>query len=1259
MTATPGAADAAHVPSQNGRPGQTDQNRLEESLVETLIEDVVEALTDRRGGDHPHPWSPEQRVRIGYLGFTVTPPTPADGVAPDGEGTGADSDNPGPTSVPAVPPRTIDNTSLIGLDFVVALSDGPLTLTCDVGYSLYQQLWPEYSSVQADAAAMLRAAGEHVDAAETTPATVTAQAEDGTTPPAERYEPADDESADGAASRSPIGSDSGRDLVDADGGGDGSVPGGDGDGGGRRRRRGRRPMLRIRPTWRRYDRQVQVTVTIGAGDSDEVIVSSRDLTGGDPLVADTQTAVSDHYNQPEAARKLSGPQTITAREAGSDEATFRAALARRLDANWTPIWPEPELTVIAVPTVDGKLAISVSLVNRTELPERPFQDLALYDAKFEVTIAAGGALEWQRLGFADDDPRYNQIATVPGRGRACVARGDLQLPNRIWTDTLPLFRQVHSKPADVVGADVRFATLAADPVPTLTAIATAMGAFERNWLNPPAYADDPSFFDLLRLQFKNETERFQLGCDLLFGPSADLELARAFRLANAAFARANPSPDARWRLFQLVFIVSQLGGIAARRHPHDARLRQELDAVDVLWFPTGGGKTEAYLGLIATALFFDRLRGKARGTTAQLLFPLRMLSVQQLARMEKVLHHAEAVRGEESIGGDPFTLGYLVGSNNTPNRLMPNARNGWWPGLRRFASWGQDERDRRRLVSACSACGDAAHVGLDADVAAQRLLHVCRSCGHVLAIHASDEEVFRYSSSVIVSTVDKTASFAFNGEYTAFHHGPKYLCPVHGYYTFSKCPVENCPAAHHSTAPPFFDPTPALWIQDELHLVREDLGVFASHYHTLQAELAVGAGNLPSKILAATATIEQYEDQLRQVYGRRPRMFPTGGPTLDGSFYTTVTEDTRRFYLGMLPSGGGTAKVDLAGQLMGLLVRRVHDLTNDPSELITRLAARGITVTVDEALAALFNYELALGYVNSKAHGVHVFDDVQTVSDQLTHAGQDRVLSDYLSGETPIGDLAKVVAAVTSATQTTPSRPERYRALVGTSVVSHGVDLERLNLQVVAGMPPSYASYIQATSRAGRTHVGLVISVFDRFNRRETSVFQSFLTGHEALERMVEPVPVNRFAARAVERTLPGIACCLLWDEAYSDPTAPEEGIMMTRRFKPWWNTVAATLNTTMVDRIRRAYTSPVAGVNPPAAEAKLAVDAETRWDLERQRMQMFGDDWLTNLFTTTAMTSLRDVDAPVEFGGGARAEQVIEHFLGPDVAMPAPAPAP
>ncbi|CAM4043556.1 helicase-related protein [Nocardia ninae] len=1158
----------ATTPGTVGRPihavnaQQDPANRTEEVFVRDVLEGVVEALTDRTGGSHSFPWSPEQHVRVGVLGITIVPPQPRQPAVsvPREEGNGG-------AAAPTVTAPPIENRGVIGLDFVVKGTPATVDLAIDIGYAIYHQLLPVFDDISAEAARRTSGGAKNPQ---------------------------------------------------------------------------RRPTVPLNPTWRRDERRVTLTLSVPVTGDEHTVISSE-LAGGCPLAADAATAVADHYANSSALWKLTNNQTLPAADATGSEDAFHRAVAARRDPEWRPLAPMPRLTISTLPTVDGNTAVSVSIVNALVLQARGLQDLSLYDTRMSVSVNAPQLLPRQ-LGFMKNDCRYADVATVPGRGRGCVARtGDT--PNTVVAETLPIHTQYNAVSAEPASIDISFGGLCKNWAATLPRLAVEMRAFHRAWdFSAARTSDDRLQIEQLRNRFEAEVKRFELGLDLL---GAETNLARAFELANDTFAGSR-GPTKRWRLFQLVFIISELGALAGREHPTDPRLRDELDAVDVLWFPTGGGKTEAYLGLIVVALFYDRMRGKERGASAWLLFPLRMLSVQQLSRFSEILHHAEAARAAENLPGDPFTLGYFVGSGNTPNRLAFPDRHGWWPGLTTFAKWSESDRDTKRLVGACPACGDQNSIGLDCDLDDQRLLHRCRACGQILPIHASDDEVTRYQSSVIVSTVDKVCAFARNGQLTAINRGPRTRCPQHGWYTHGGCIAKDCStaAATHTAAIGFKDPTPSLWVQDELHLVREELGVFAAQYHTLLAELARGAGNEPSKVIAATATIEQFEDQLSQVYGRRPRMFPTGGGTLDRSFYTAVTDDVRRIYLGVLPAGGGTVKVDLAGQITAHIIERIHRLTDDPARLVSAMAAVGITLTTDESRSKLFDYELALAYVNSKAHGVAILDDLNRLSEHFLNSGADRVKSEYLTGERSLGDLAAVIAAIQDSNPTT-ARADRIRGIVGTAVVSHGVDLDRLNFEILAGMPPSYAHYIQATARAGRSHVGLVVDVFDRANRRETSMYQSFLTTHAALERMVEPVPVNRFATRAVERTLPGIVCALLWDETRDAIWGTSENIGITRRFRNWWNARAANFLPRLTERIERAYRCPVPDPAMKADEQRLVDDAVRRWEqIERPRVQQWQSDWLTELFTSPAMTSLRDVDPPAEFRGGERAERIISRLL-------------
>src|SRR5207302_4565969 len=161
----------------------------------------------------------------------------------------------------------------------------------------------------------------------------------------------------------------------------------------------------------------------------------------------------------------------------------------------------------------------------------------------------------------------------------------------------------------------------------------------------------------------------------------------AFEGMNRIFQRTSRFDS--WHLFQIVFIVSQLPalaireGIVAGEWPTGiARSWDDvLNWADVLWFPTGGGKTEAYLGLISCAALYDRLRGKSFGVTAWLRFPLRMLSVQQLQRAAVVLWETEQERrsmlGDASANSEPISLGYFVGRSSTPNQLRSDDVGEW------------------------------------------------------------------------------------------------------------------------------------------------------------------------------------------------------------------------------------------------------------------------------------------------------------------------------------------------------------------------------------------------------------------------------------------------------------------------------------------------------------------------------------------------------------------------------------------------------
>ncbi len=916
----------------------------------------------------------------------------------------------------------------------------------------------------------------------------------------------------------------------------------------------------------------------------------------------------------------------------ASEAAYWAAIEQYEDHDAKVQYPLPVLDGFVEPLGAGVYLVTVGLRNEAVAGDKPFQDLALYDCRFQVSVLPPSQLQPRRLALAPEDYRYEDIAQVYAQGHGCVAE---MTGKRIETNCLPLFLQ----PKIVTRAEhvsaLKWKLLADGDTFALNGIKAAMQTYLDEWdaflaSAPPASGQESG---RERDAFADEYRRYRLG---LLAMQQDERLAQAFRLANQAMEKAGRGRGyTTWRLFQLVFLVSHLPDLAARESGPGTQFASELEYADVLWFPTGGGKTEAYLGLILTALFYDRLRGKKHGPSAWLKFPLRMLSVQQLLRVLRVLMAAESIRATTAgCEGDPFALGYLVGGSNTPNSLRYSQ--GWWPGFATAVSrYAEDKHAfaEHRLISQCPSCAAKDAIDLVPDAATVRLLHRCAKCGAVIPLHSTDEEVYRFMPAVLVGTVDKLTGFAFYGEFTQFSHGPRRRCPKHGWFTYRKCLADNCDVKNKDlevVSSPWYDPVPALILQDELHLVREELGAFDAHYEGLLAELQVASpSHRPSKILAASATIEQYEAQIRQVYGRLARSFPTPGFQRDQSFYTATTGDVQRIYLGVLPHYRQPA--DIAAIVQQVLVESVAGLQDDLSDSATRLGWN--PADLEGLKALLFQYEVSLAYVNSKPNGDFIYEELDRLSERFTSNNRDSISSVVLTGDVGVAQLAGAIDRVEHGSLSQP-RAKRLRAIVGTSVVSHGVDLERLNCLIMTGLPPTIADYIQATSRSGRVHVGLVVTVFDSRHKRDRGYYRNFSTFHRFLDRMVEPVPINRYALLASQRTLPGVIMSLLWDMT-RDPAlhAPEDGIRHTRSLSTWWNAYSPTLLPVLRERLEKAYRC----ITPSAAEATLEQQLVTgvleRWEeVERHDMIRFSTERSAELFSHPVLSSFRDVESAVDF---------------------------
>lgn len=696
-----------------------------------------------------------------------------------------------------------------------------------------------------------------------------------------------------------------------------------------------------------------------------------------------------------------------------------------------------------------------------------------------------------------NDYRYDTPTWGKGVNTVLVVNNET---GEAWTEHLPVYRQPRTRTRSGFDPVTDTQTLAIDDqLQLLSSIQSWLEEYGAQWdakiseSNKPPEVLQTMSYD--RQAYESEIDRFRRGIQVL---RDDAALRRAFLLMNRTFRASGIS---NWRLFQICFVVSMIPSLYAREHPEIEWAKEVHDTVDVLWFPTGGGKTEAFLALVITALFYDRLRGKSAGVTAWLRYPLRMLSVQQLQRIIDIAVQAEQVRCQEpdlSSFGDPFSVGYYVGEQNAPNELTFAGRGSDLID-RLYKESSQDEGGliRYRVLSYCPLCGSDS-IRVEVDREAIHINHICTNCKFSPRLFISDSEIYRYLPSILVGTVDRLARAGQTDRFSMLFSGPTGKCPKHGYASFGSCIESKRCEEKLEPVGEVKDPCPALLIQDEIHLLRESLGTYDSHYEGLIDVLSRRFGTgMPPKRMAATATIEGVEQHTYHLYVRDGRCFPVKGIGLNDSAYVETDPEGRpsRLYVGVLPSG-----------------RDADDVSRTVAERVCQMATQRYNDKIDD-----LNYDFLLVYVNEK----------NTASD-IRADWRDDFIVQVLTGDKSLDEVRQVISRVES--DGTKPHPERLQAVIATSVVSHGVDLERLNQMVIVGMPRSIAEYIQASSRAGRAHVGVIFTVFRWQNRRNVSMYEHFFETHDRLYQLVQPVPVNRVSAPSIERTTTGLLASVVYN---------------------------------------------------------------------------------------------------------------------------------
>ncbi|BCX47647.1 helicase protein [Haloferula helveola] len=587
-------------------------------------------------------------------------------------------------------------------------------------------------------------------------------------------------------------------------------------------------------------------------------------------------------------------------------------------------------------------------------------------------------------------------------------------------------------------------------------------------------------------------------------PYAEPDLA-----SGKAIARA-------WRPFQLAFLLMNLPALADPSDP-------SREIVDLIWFPTGGGKTEAYLGCAAFSLFMRRLKDPTdTGTEVLMRYTLRLLTAQQFQRASSLVCAMNQIRGDLSgrLGTKPYRIGIWVGGDTTPNKRADALIA--YKDTKRFG-----EESYKMVLLKCPWCGapmgprkaGGRSGGHEIDGARQKtgsdvILHCpdtdC-SFSKQLPVEVTDENLYENPPDYVIATVDKFASLAWREECRS-------LFGLAGDGSRKASP-------------------PGLIIQDELHLITGPLGSMVGLYETLIDELATDRRDnelgFKPKLIAATATTRASDRQIRDLYARKTTaIFPAPGLDAADSFFACYDRQNSgarkpgRRYLGFLPvnySSALTASVRLYAAALAAALGFKTDEERDPWW----------------TLLVFYNSLRELG-ANLTLFGADIPQRLYDIQRRWYPRKSRRVLYELLelTGRLANSDVPRALEALERPYKTKPRKGfYPIDACLASNIIEVGVDVDRLGLMGVAGQPKTTAQYIQATGRVGRRLPGLILMNYGAMKARDRSHYEHFQAYHTRLYAQVEPASVTPFTIPVLDRALHAVLV------AYVRQTLPEDDL--------------------------------------------------------------------------------------------------------------------
>ncbi len=863
------------------------------------------------------------------------------------------------------------------------------------------------------------------------------------------------------------------------------------------------------------------------------------------------------------------------------------------------------------------VVVSLFLVNTQDEPEERRDEAWLFQPDLSVEGEPKTAPFVGRSLGSDALPRdedravsmlyRDRIEFAVGHGtsvEASVADGDPRHARRVKTRTVPRY-EVAQQEARRPPVDGKSATPAVDPNlagleldmkelaeadklrPKLSPILGAYEAWiaaQRKRIADPASrlagCEEIAASSLDRCA--EALERLRAGIELV---SSDPIAKEAFRFANRAMwlqrvhtvwaerrRRGEPCaleevdvPDNRsWRTFQLAFVLLTVEGLT--KLDHRDRTDPALALADLLWFPTGGGKTEAYLGCTAYTLAVRRLQGDVEGRSGEhgvavlMRYTLRLLTLQQFQRAATLICACEKIRreaegaGDRRWGSEPFRLGLWVGSRTTPNHTdhadeaLKLEKKASAPMGSAFAGAGSPVQ-----LKSCPWCGTTVdpgrHMRVDSygkgsgrtlvfcgDERGTCLFSARLSPNEGIPVLVVDEEIYRRLPALLISTVDKFAQMPWNPQVQMLFGRVTGRCSRHGFRSPETHDSDSHPKSGALPPAKTVDHGPLrppdLIIQDELHLISGPLGTLTGLYETAVDELCtweVGGKRVRPKVIASTATVRRAREQMHALFARELAVFPPQGLDAEDNFFAVQrsTEDLPgRVYIGICAPGrrlkASIIRVYVAYLTAAEAVYRRYGKHADPWMTLVgyfsslRELAGTRRVVDDDVRNRAFRIDRA-GLARRS------LGTTQELTSRLGATDIPRIL-DLL--EVPFDPAAEAKRKEERGTK--GQRPRPIDVLLATNMISVGVDVRRLGLMVCTGQPKTTAEYIQATSRVGRASPGLVCTIYNWARPRDLSHYEAFAHYHATFYQHVEALSVTPFASRALDRGLSALLVSLI-----------------------------------------------------------------------------------------------------------------------------------